>query len=677
MKKSLLIALLFCASVLYSQTDRKVLLLDLTTINSETNQSRFLSVKYIMENIKVPYDVTTDFNQVALYPVVVATSRIKDGTLNSNQISILADYVNNGGVLITSSLRESSLFPVFGITQSISSNTLFEVNFDVSKDSLLFDYIEDNLEKTISLGRASSGATFFTRQYTPATAEVLGTYENNIAAFVTHSYGQGQTYAFGPDFRDLIYRNLIGLDVNAHRTYSNGFEPTSDVIFLIMRNIIRKHIPYSVYPHYVPSNAKSVVLITHDIDSKSTYDSMAIFADYENQKGFHAQYFATTKYFFDTWPTYYPNVHSAVNNVLNENHKISSHSVGHFSDFSDFEFGLLGNTPANYYPIHTNGTTVGGTILGELELSKNVLKVNPSVQIRSFRAGHLAFPDSLVMGLEMLGYEYNTTNSSNDVLTNYPYIETKIRKFSSEESTILEIPMTISDVFSSDPINSANYQQKVNIWVDVTHKYANNNAPINLLIHPNRAYKLEALRTYINALEYGISEYNFEDYGDFWKARSQMEFTTVYVNNEVKVFINETNIHPDISFLVDVDPGTDVKFYDANNTLLPMLRKNWRPGQDLFHQSVLVGVNDEQGIKSLYDTRIFPNPSQNAFSVNSGKNQMKQAQVFNVSGQLIYEYTEKPSFHFQVNCREWPKGIYFILIKYQDGGETTHKLVVN
>ncbi|MGB0391904.1 MAG: T9SS type A sorting domain-containing protein [Salibacteraceae bacterium] len=662
MKKLLLIIMVLFTQSLVSQVNRKVLLLDLTAINSETNNSRFFSVEYILNNIKVPYEVTTSFDNLSNYPVVIAASRIKESTLTLTQVVQLNDYVNNGGVLITSSLREPNLFNTFGISSSNSSNTNFELIFDTNADPEIFEYINEDLEKTISLGRASKGTTFYSREYEETTGDIYGMYENNQVAFIHNSYGTGHTYLLGPDFRDVVYRNLLGLDVSAHRTYSNGFEPTTDVIFMIIRNVIRKHIPNTIYPHTVPSDAKSVVLVTHDIDNKTAYDTMSVFSQYEMDMGFAAQYNATAKYFVSSWSSYYPSAVTSLQNVFDQGHKVSSHSVGHFPDFADFDLGNMGNNEANYMPVNTAGSTVGGSVLGELEFSADLLAINPNINIRTFRAGHLAYPDSLALGLQMVDYDFNSTHSSNDILTNFPYEQMEIRKFTTDKSSVLEIPMTISDVFHSDPINSGNYLQKVEIWGEVTEKYADNHSPVNLLIHPNRNYKLSAQIQYINELPSGVIPYNFEDYGDFWRARQSLEYTTELNGNEVDVNIS-SSLDGEISFLMDVSPGMNVNFFDLNNQPIAMQSKTWNSTQTLFYQNSLVGIeNKEITHKELL---VYPNPTNNMVTINleNIRGQPFQLGIYNVQGQKVFEANYEAQNLVNVSLKEYPNGIYIYVVQ--------------
>src|SRR5690606_8110482 len=156
-------------------------------------------------------------------------------------------------------------------------------------------------------------------------------------------------------------------------------------------------------------------------------------------------------------------------------HVLGSHSVGHFPDFADetlFPLGNLGNDADNYTPYYSSGSTSGGSVLGELEVSKNLLENDHNVEIRSFRPGHLAYNDSLALALEMLDYQFSSSVSATSVLTSFPFYAVKVRTFDGVESSVLEIPMTISDVF--DDISAENYSEKVDIWLDATLKYNSN-----------------------------------------------------------------------------------------------------------------------------------------------------------------------------------------------------------
>lgn len=664
MKRLLFLCLLLTFTTL-SQTDRKVLLLDMTKTNNETNLSRFYAVEDLLDFIKVPYDTSSDLGVLQNYPVVVTASRFTSGSLNAGQISMIENYVQNGGVLISSSLRETGLFPAFGITSSNSNDSLFFVNFDTLSEPSLFQYINDSLEVQVSLGRPSSYPNFFTREYSAQTgAQILGTYENGSPALLKNGFGNGFTYLLGPDFRDVIYRNRINADVNAHRTYSNGFEPTTDVFMFLIRNIIREHIPHTIYPHTVPGNAHAVLFLTHDVDSRTAIDTMHFFSSYEKQLGVETHYNITCRYLSDTWMTnFYIGATSEINQLKTDGHKLASHSVGHFPDFADFVFGNLGNTTANYSPYYGSGFTSGGSVLGELEVSRDLLEGDFNVDIKSFRAGHLAFPDSLVIGLDTLGYMFNSTYSANDILTSFPYYAFRQQKFTTYRSPVLEIPMTISDVFSNGGFTVGNYPQRVTTWLNASLKYRENHAPINLLIHPNRQFKLTAQQDFLNALPNDVVPFSFEGYGAFWKERNDLSYTTQWLNDTLYVHFSSVP-NPEISFLLDFDGLDTILFFDGNGQALSYDWQQWNGRQRLYFQSELVGENEiKQDENKLV---LYPNPAQDYLNIMGPNDfQTMRIKIHDISGRLVFNRVVL-SHNYRLALDEFNAGVYLLSIQNGD-----------
>ncbi|MFZ5554283.1 MAG: T9SS type A sorting domain-containing protein [Bacteroidota bacterium] len=676
MKRCLLYLLfVLCTGILFAQPGRKAVVLNMNTRNAETNNSRFLSVVRMLRMAGVPFDTTSQLNTAFNYPVIITGSRILDTVFTASEQTQLYNYVFNGGVLVASSMRDSTLYNLFGISADSSSNQLYRVTWDTLTQPGYFSMINDSMEVTVSLGDTSQGSTFFTRFYTLNGAESLGNYENGNCALSHFSYGNGHSYAFGPDFRDVSLRNQLDLDLEAQRVYSNGFEPTGDVFVFILRNIIRKHIPFSASKYTSPYNTKNVVLVTHDMDSKTGIDTMQAFADYETSKNISAQYNLTTRYISDGWMTgFYVGSWSKVHYLLSGGHVLASHSVGHFPDFDDesvFPYGNLGNTPGTYQPFYTGGITTGGTVLGELEVSKNLIEDDHTVSVRSFRAGHLCYPDSLVLGLMQTGYEFNSTLSAGNILTGFPFYDLDTRSFSGNESTILEIPMMISDVFSTSPMDETNYLQKAQLWTNVTRQYADNHSPVTLLIHPNRMYKLSALQAYADSVENESAFYAFEEYGDFWHKRDSLEFHTELNSDTLSVIMDNALLVSEQSFMIDFTGLDTVLFFDNNGSPLAF---NWQDegnGQRLYYQSPSMGWNEwvnENEIPLL----IYPNPAQNGFTIETGKKLYDgKVEIFNLTGSLVLSFPTEGKSEFWVDSRSgFPAGIYLVRI----GNEVFHGL---
>lgn len=636
MKNIFVVLIVLVSTISVAQTDRQVVILDMTQRNQETNWSRYYGVEQMMNVVGVSFDTTSNLSMAMDYPVIVTGSRIAQDAFTSVERTSIESWVNAGGVWVTSNLRDTLFMPMCGIDSIASKNDVFTIMWDTINYPEYFTMLDDSMEVTISIGRQSSGTTFYTRSYSVISGESLGEYEDGSAALVRNDYGQGHVYTFGPDFRDLIYRTRINQDVNAHRSYSNGFEPSSDVIAMLMRDLIGQHVPNSIYKYTAPGNFSSVLCLTHDVDSRTAMDTMSAFVDAEVSRDIVAQYNITVRYLSDGWMTnFYVGSYQNIAYARDQGHTLASHSVGHFPDFEDetvFPYGISGNNAATYQPVHFSGMTIGGTILGETEVSKGLLESDFNVPIRSWRSGHLAYPDSLGLALEEMGYEFSSTYSSNDILTNFPFYTIGNGSFSGSPSAVLEIPMTISDVFSSDPITASNYMDKVGIWSDVNQRYDRNNAAITLLIHPNRLWKLDAQEAFLDSLLPTQGTMAFEEYGQFWRKRDSLTFYTELVNGgdvlEVH-FTEELGSHQ--SFVVDTTGIQEVVFYDLNDNTIGFNNQYYAQGKQLYYQQDLVntGILEEAGEVM----RVFPNPTSGRLIVEVMKG--AKIDVFSISGSRV------------------------------------------
>ncbi len=668
------------AGIGQSQTDRKVAILDMTAYNGETGSSRLLSVVRVMRLMGVPHEITTDLSAAIQYPIIITGSRINSGAFDAGEITQLENYVTAGGVLINSYLGETNLFNLCGINAITSSNLLYEIEWDTTVNTV-FDYVNDSMETTISLGRITDGPTFTTKYYALNGAISIGNYENGESALTHNQFGSGHVYTFGPDFRDVLLRNQLNFDSNAQRIYSNGFEPTADIIMIILRNIVRKHLGNTVYKYTQPYKYTSSIMITHDIDSQTGMDTMLNFSDYQISQGFYAHYNITTRYFADSaMSAFYLTSWAEVNEVKTTGHYISSHSVGHFPDFADettFPMGTSGNTTTSYTPFYDLIETDGGTVMGELEVSKNILESDHNVQIRSFRAGHLAVNDSLMLALQLNDYHFDSSSPANDLLSSFPFYGMEVRSFSSTESSVLEIPMTISDVFPVTPINATNYPSKVALWTDVTWRYDANHSPVVILIHPNRIYKLTAMQNYISQLPSGALLYPFEEYGDFWRKRDSLVYTTAIVNDTMTVTIDVSLLTLEQSFVIDFAGLDTVQFEDLSGNPLEFQWSDWDFGSRIYFQEEIMTDAIDENDFNVAELTVYPNPTNSLFTV-SVENDPNAFVIYlyDLTGRLIWQSkSETGVVQISVDELNLNSGTY-ILVAETSAGNLKTKLAV-
>lgn len=672
---------------------RTVALLDLTLKNAETSDAEFYSAKYILKTAGIPFIVTTDVNVAKNYGTILGSSRFDLSTFNTGEKDTLISYVNKGGVLIAASVRDPYFNSLFGISANVNSNTRYTVKFNYFLNDPSFKWLNDTMEQTISLAKTTYTAVFFTRSYDLSGALALAVYDDNTTAITKRNYGAGTTYALGFSFRNLVAVNQQNLDYSANRFYSNGFEPTSDAVMLFIKGIYQAHHQKATWLHTSPYNSKTALMITHDVDATSAYDTMHLYADYETSKGIKASYLFTTHYINDGLLSDFFNLNSIpkIQYVLNKGHVAGSHSVGHFPDFDDetvFPLGVLGNTSSNYLPYNFGtGSTTAGSVLGEVEVSKNLLDNNFGLNIKTFRAGYLCFHDKIINALDTVGYTNSTTLSAADILTNFPFQQRKNRSVSGAYTNVWEFPMTISDVFTSNPISITNYPQKVAIWLDVINRNMANNAPNVLLIHPTRVYKLTAMQDLLNALPTGVCLMSLEEFADYWKARDAVSFTSKISNDTLTITVPAVQLPLDASISFVIDQGqqlTHIKAEDEFGNAITVIKSNFNTNDIILHfeNYPALGISEVNKNAEPVFITVAPNPASTncVFDFRLEKTAHIKLEILDMLGNTLATLTDKKFNEgwqqITFNSSELKTGIYFYRISV-DYKPHTKKLIIS
>lgn len=666
---------------------RQVAILDVTTRNSETDDAEIFSLKHILKVSGLPFQVFTQVDSVKKYAVVILSSKMESTTFTTPEKDTLISYVNGGGVLITTNMRDAYFNSVFGISSGVNSNTNYKLKFNTFLNLPVYRWLDDTLEQTIQLGSSTYTSVINSRSYMLSGALSLAKYESASDAICKNNYGSGSAYALGLSFKNTILVNQQNRDYDANRSYSNDFEPGSDAIILFLKAVVLEHISYSTNLHTSPFNSKNAVLITHDVDATTAFDTMGYYSDYEQQMGLRASYYITTHYINDGALSDFYNVFTIpkVQQLINKGHVLGSHSVGHFTDFdieSVFPFGALGNTTSNYLPYNAGNSnpTQNGTVLGETEVSKNLLQANFGVNIKTFRPGYLCFNDKLINALDTLNYKFSTTFSANDVLTNFPYISKKDRVSYGRISKVWELPMTISDVITSNPISNTNYPQRVLKWLDVTTRNANNNAPTVLLIHPNRMYKLTAEQNYIAGLPKTTFVSNLEEYGDYWAARDSIEFNTSLTSNTLTIIIPDKYLPlPNtISFVVDKGQQLDqIIVRSRSGSTINVIAANWNTSDKILYFQTMPVLSVSEFVKddSYSNLKLFPNPCETSSILKLNKRYDHiNCSVYDLSGKLIEQQCAVNKDHL-ILLNNGYKGLFIIKVNTNEGYFGTTKVI--
>jgi hypothetical protein len=162
----------------------------------------------------------------------------------------------------------------------------------------------------------------------------------------------------------------------------------------------------------------------------------------------------------------------------------------------------------------------GATVFGEVRVSKELLDGEiPGQQTILFRAGHLRAPRSLVEALERSGYQFDSSFTADDVLSNFPYVMPRDPGFV-EDSEIYEFPVTIEDE------ESPGFAQRVPQALEVIEANAENGAVSVVLVHSNEShFKAAAEEKLLRQLPPDILKTDMLSFAKFWRARDRLQWS--------------------------------------------------------------------------------------------------------------------------------------------------------
>lgn len=611
--------ILFVTNTIHSQI-KPICILDLTKKNTEATKGNLFSAGHILKSAGFSFTTTDSVNIALQSKIIFSTSNIEAYTFNQPERDSLRNFLLRGGIWIATNNKDTLLNDCFGISATSFNTNRFYLNFNTNYDATIFELFDEAYEKQIRFGDTADYPTCIgTRAFTVNTADILATYETNEVAATHNVFGLGHNYQLGTQLKEVILRPQVKEDYHANRDFSNSFEPAQDVYVFFIAGIIKKHFPNIVYKHTSYCNYKSTLVITHDVDATSSMEMFDDYASYEKLNNISSTYMITTHYNHDKLAkNFFDGYENDILRVFEMGHDIQSHSVSHMPDFdveSIVPMGSPGNNRYNYMPYYNGSTSSNTTVFGETEVSRDLLSGITNKQVSVFRPGYLAFPNYLINVLDSLKYSFSSSHSSNNVMTNFPFFSHTDLEMDGRLTKVLEIPNTISDVLHDDPINQTNYLSKVALWKSSFDKNHNNNLSTVLLIHPTRYYKLHAQQLLIQSLPQSSIITNLEEFGNFWKNRDSLEFTTHTQGDtlliQLSLNINELDEH--ISFVINNGKGfSKIKVFDKNSALINYTQSNWNTNDVIIHNTCERPAYNSYIISatpSINKVSINPNPS--------------------------------------------------------------------
>ena len=481
-----------------------------------------LGLLHSLHEMGIPFFVTRDLDHALQHRLVIIYPNVDGQTFTESQVRELSQYVETGGNLFAVNVFAGALRDLFGFSHFEPSRRRYRVDFEPGSDAIV-RYLNRPEEQEVQLGDAKYGDIFWTNGYTPdAKANVLARFEDGTAALVQKTFGKGSTYLCGVSLLDVVLRNQIDRDFDAQRRYVNAFEPGGDVWMLLLRALYESSEPGAIRLATIPSGQRSVLLLSHDVDWENSFAPALDFARMEKDHHASSTFFIQTKYVSDynSRAFFFGADLDDLQKLFALGFSIGSHSVIHSRGFNHFKLGRGTETFAAYRP-HGTGfdTASGATVFGEVVVSKQLLDGELTGQKTAFfRAGHLRVPTTLPEALQRSGYQFDSSFTADDVLSNFPYALPLDLGFV-EDSGLYEFPVTFEDE-ESPPL-----PQRIDSALEVIRANAENGAINVILIHSNEAHiKLHAEEALLTRLPSDVAATDMLSFARFWRARDHLQW---------------------------------------------------------------------------------------------------------------------------------------------------------
>lgn len=527
-----------------------------------------LSMTHSLGEMGIPFFVTRNFDEALHHRLLILYPAVDGQTFNAAQLSQLRSHVERGGSVFAVNVLAGGAREIFGFTSSSASRRRYRAKFKGGADEIL-RYLNRPEELDVPLGNPRVGDIFWTNGYAAdRDAIVLATFEDGSAAVLMKRLGKGRAYLVGASYHDVVLRSQVNRDFEAQRHYVNQFEPGADVWMLLLRAWYESSQPDAVRLDTMPSGKSSLLLLSHDVDWENSFDPALDYARMEKKYGARSTFFIQTKYVSDanSKAFFFGKDLDDLRQLSTDGFSIGSHSIIHSRGFNKFSLGSGAESFPEYQPRGTGyESSTGATVLGEVRVSRQLLDGNLSGQSTVFfRAGHLRVPPSLPEALQRCGYEFDSSFTADDVLTNFPYRLPLDLGFN-EDSGLYEFPVTFEDE-ESPPL-----AERVDRALDVIRANAENGALNVILIHPNESGgKLAAEEQLLRRLPDDVAAEDMLSFARFWRGRDQLDWTAATTSGtDVRLTVRSAEEVRGLTF----DFNRPIDAVDTAATLMPDHRR--------------------------------------------------------------------------------------------------------
>jgi hypothetical protein len=534
-----------------------------------------LALVHSLKEMGIPFFITRDLAQALRHSLVILYPGVDSRTFTQPQAEQVTTFVRQGGVIFAQNVFWGGMQSVFGFRSFVPSRKRYHLAFSSTTDPVM-KYLNRPEEREVSLGSSQFPEIIWSNGYVADTgAQVLARFDDGSAALLTNAIGKGRVYLLGLSLLDVVLRSQNNRDYEAQRHYVNTFEPGADVWLLILRAWYENYGKDWVRLATIPGGQRSALLLSHDVDWENSFAPGLDFARIEKANHAKSTFFIQTKYVDDANSKAFffePNLET-LRQLKSDGSTIGSHSIIHSRGFNKFELGSGHEGYPSYQPRGLGfDTASGATVFGEVRVSKGLLDGEISGQNTTFfRAGHLRVPVSLPEALERSGYQFDSSFTGDDVLSNFPFALPRDLGFE-EDSDIYEFPVTIEDE------ESPGFAKRVPQALQVILANAENGAVSVVLIHSNESQlKAAAEQDLLRQLPPDILKTDMVSFGTFWRARDRLQWivTRTSMPTEVVLQVKSDDSVSGLTFefqrLIATVTGGAMLIPDNRHVVLPQL----------------------------------------------------------------------------------------------------------
>lgn len=463
----------------------------------------------------VPFVATRSADAALKHQVVVAYPSISGKLLPAPALRGLAAHVRGGGTLLTFDLAGGGLEPLFGITGQTPGRGRAAIAWITAGGAP-----EDRVSRFSEPG---SEADLGSYAIAPTTAEVIARFDDGSAAVTCRRAG-GRACLMGVDLGALATRTMNGRGELIARAYVNRYEPSLDTLLRWVRDLYVEGDDRPFLVETAPAGREGSLILTHDVDYTRSVPNAAEYAAMLKARGVDATFFIQTKYvrdynddvFFD--PANLP----SLKRVAAAGMEIGSHSVAHSYVYRRFPFGTGEERYPDYRPfVKAREVATGGTVLGELRVSKFLLDRFVKAPVVSFRPGELSYPERLPEALVATGYRYSSSLTANSTLSHLPY-RLSYGRTGNRLVDAWEFPVTIED--EEKPALA----ERLAATNAVIEAIARHGGVAVILIHPDVTdAKLGFEAALVDRWKKRLWIGSLGRFGDWWRARDLADIDVV------------------------------------------------------------------------------------------------------------------------------------------------------